>query len=44
MKKTKKTDSILCGTPDTMREALNELDPEMKVVWTTAGFWAVPKK
>ena len=43
VKKVKK-DRIICGTPDTIQEASRELDPTMKVVWTNAGFWALPRK
>lgn len=41
---------IICGTTDNMQEASRELDRElhnmhdMHVVWTSAGFWALPRK
>jgi len=43
--KTRKTakKEIVCGSLDNIREAARELDPSMKVVWTSAGFWACPK-
>lgn len=43
--KTTKTEKkeIVCGTLDRIREAEREIDPSMKVVWTSAGFWACPK-
>ena len=43
--KTRKTEKkeIVCGSLDNIREAARELDPSMKVVWTSAGFWACPK-
>lgn len=43
--KTKKAakPEIVCGTLDNIREATRELDHRMKVVWTSAGFWACPK-
>jgi len=34
---------IVCGTLDNIREAARGLDHSMKVVWTSAGFWACPK-
>ena len=34
---------IVCGDLDHIQEASRELDPDMKVVWTSAGFWACPK-
>ena len=45
-KKTKtaaKDNGIVCGNLDNIQEALQELDPTMKVVWTSVGFWACPK-
>ncbi len=33
---------VVCGTLDNIEEACRELDADMKVVWTSAGFWAVP--
>jgi hypothetical protein len=42
--KTAKKNKIICGTLDTIQEASRELDPTMKVVWTNAGFWALPRK
>lgn len=35
---------IICGTPDHIQEAIRELDHNMHVVWTSAGFWALPRK
>lgn len=35
---------IVCGTLDNIQEACRELDHEMQVVWTSAGFWALPRK
>jgi hypothetical protein len=40
-KATKK--EIICGNLDNIQEASRELDHTMKVVWTSAGFWACPK-
>jgi hypothetical protein len=37
-KATKK--EIICGNLDNIQEASRELDPTMKVVWTSVGFWA----
>jgi hypothetical protein len=34
---------IVCGNLDNILEASRELDPTMKVVWTSVGFWACPK-
>jgi hypothetical protein len=34
---------IVCGNLDNIQEASRELDPTMKVIWTSAGFWACPK-
>jgi len=34
---------IVCGNLDNILEASRELDHTMKVVWTSAGFWACPK-
>jgi hypothetical protein len=34
---------IICGNLDNIQEATRELDHRMKVVWTSAGFWACPK-
>ena len=48
-KATKKTKAgavksgIICGDLDHIQEASRELDSDMKVVWTSAGFWACPK-
>jgi hypothetical protein len=48
-KATKETKSaaggngIVCGNLDNIEEASRELDPTMKVVWTSVGFWACPK-
>jgi hypothetical protein len=48
-KATKKTktvadvNGIVCGNLDNIQEAFGELDPNMKVVWTSVGFWACPK-
>jgi len=45
--KKAKTTEIICGTPEHIQEAFCELDQEkqdMHVVWTSAGFWALPKK
>jgi hypothetical protein len=39
-KATKK--KIICGNLDNIQEASRELDPTMKVVWTSVGFWACP--
>jgi hypothetical protein len=33
---------IICGNLDNIQEASRELDPTMKVVWTSVGFWACP--
>ena len=41
-KKAKK-EEIICATLDNIQEASRELDPTMKVIWTSAGFWACPK-
>jgi len=43
--KTKKTakKEIVCGNLNNIQEATRELDHTMKVVWTSAGFWACPK-
>jgi hypothetical protein len=43
--KTAKTakQEIVFGSLDNIREATRELDHTMKVVWTSAGFWACPK-
>lgn len=48
-KKTKnprkdKRAKIVCGTPDNIQEAYREVDYDMQVVWTHAGFWALPRK
>jgi hypothetical protein len=40
-KKAKK--EIICGNLNNIQEASRELDPTMKVVWTSVGFWACPK-
>ena len=40
-KATKK--EIICGNLNNIQEASRELDPTMKVVWTSVGFWACPK-
>ena len=45
-KKTKKVavgKDIICGSLNNIQEASRELDPTMKVVWTSVGFWACPK-
>jgi len=46
-KRTKKVESgkkdIVCGNLNNIEEACRELDPTMKVVWTSVGFWACPK-
>jgi len=42
-KKDKRT-KIICGTPEHIQEAIRELDDDMHVVWTSAGFWALPRK
>lgn len=42
-KKGKRT-KIICGTPETIQEASRELEHDMHVVWTSAGFWALPRK
>jgi len=34
---------IVCGSLNNIQEASRELDPTMKVVWTSVGFWACPK-
>lgn len=34
---------VVCGTLDNIEEACRELDADMQVVWTSAGFWAVPR-
>jgi hypothetical protein len=34
---------IICGTLNNIQETCRELDPSMKVVWTSVGFWACPK-
>jgi len=47
-KATKKTktvadgNGIVCGNLNNIEEASRELDPTMKVVWTSVGFWACP--
>jgi hypothetical protein len=43
--KTKKSTKkeIICGNLNDIQEASRELDPTMKVVWTSVGFWACPK-
>ena len=43
--KTKKAakKEIICGNLNNIQEASRELDHTMKVVWTSAGFWACPK-
>lgn len=33
--------NIVCGTLDNMQEAYCEVDPDMKVIWTQAGFWGM---
>jgi hypothetical protein len=46
IKKTKRVadgNGIICGNLNNIQEALQELDPTMKVVWTSVGFWACPK-
>jgi hypothetical protein len=45
-KRTKKVaggQDIVCGNLNNIQEASRELDPTMKVVWTSVGFWACPK-
>jgi hypothetical protein len=45
-KKTKTVaagNGIVCGNLDNIQEALRDLDPTMKVVWTSVGFRAFPK-
>jgi len=42
--KKDKRNKIVCGTPDRIQEACRELDHDMHVVWTSAGFWALPRK
>ncbi len=48
-KTTKKTktvagvNDIVCGNLDNILGAYQEVDPTMKVVWTSVGFWACPK-
>lgn len=42
--KGEKKTKIICGTPDNIQDAYREVDSDMQVVWTNAGFWAVPKK
>jgi hypothetical protein len=34
---------IVCGNLNNIDEASRELDPTMKVIWTSVGFWACPK-
>jgi hypothetical protein len=34
---------IVCGNLNNIEEAARELDPTMKVVWTSVGFWAYPQ-
>ena len=41
-KKAAKTE-IVCGNLNNIDEASRELDPTMKVIWTSVGFWACPK-
>lgn len=43
--KTKKSamPEIVCGNLNNIDEASRELDPTMKVIWTSVGFWACPK-
>ena len=43
--KTKKAakNEIICGNLNNIQEASRELDHTMKVVWTSAGFWACSK-
>ena len=46
IKKTKRAadgNGIVCGNLNNIQEALQELDPTMKGVWTSVGFWACPK-
>jgi hypothetical protein len=38
-----KDNGIVCGNLSNINEAIRELDPTMKVVWTSVGFWACPK-
>ena len=48
-KATKKTKTdaggsgIVCGNLNNIEESARELDPTMKVVWTSVGFWAYPQ-
>ncbi|HSD94717.1 MAG TPA: hypothetical protein VLA94_04765 [Syntrophales bacterium] len=45
-KRTKKVaggKDIVCGSLNNIQEASKELDPTMKVIWTSVGFWACPK-
>lgn len=51
MKKTKdkavkrdKDSGIICGTLHNIQDAYREVDAGMQVVWTSAGFWALPRK
>jgi nicotinate-nucleotide pyrophosphorylase len=37
-----KDNGIVCGNLNNIQEASRELDHTMKVVWTSAGFWACP--
>jgi len=43
--KTKKAakPEIVCGTLDNIQDASRALDPTMKVIWTSVGFWTCPK-
>ena len=43
--KTKKSamPEIVCGNLNNIDDASRELDPTMKVIWTSVGFWACPK-
>jgi hypothetical protein len=43
-KNVRKDKRIVCGTPNNLQDAYREVDPDMKVVWTQAGFWALPLK
>ncbi|HTZ38960.1 MAG TPA: hypothetical protein VMB77_02295 [Syntrophales bacterium] len=36
------TNGIVCSDLNHIQEASLELDPDMKVVWTSVGFWACP--
>jgi len=42
MKTVADGNGIVCGNLNNIEEAVRELDPAMKVVWTSVGFWACP--